>query len=115
MAVKLSVIGVVGSIIFCVFILLFLFFLCCLFTKVFQLILCLSDFNSSVDDILILFPIFSGLFELSMIFLQLGKKVKIPKQQSEKYVFVSNSLTNRALYLVLLVKFFWAFAQYWNK
>ena len=50
-----------------------------------------------IDNSLILFPIFSGLFGLSMIFLQLGKKVKIPKQKPKKYIFVSNRLTNRAI------------------
>ncbi len=51
-----------------------------------------------LDNTLILFPIFSGFFGLSMLFLQIRDKTKIPKQNNKKIIFSRRSL-NRSVVL----------------
>jgi len=49
-----------------------------------------------IDNSLLLFPIFAGLFGISMLLLQLDRNVKIPKQK-ESEEFVSSILINRSI------------------
>jgi len=52
--------------------------------------------NLPIDSSLLLFPIFSGLFGASMLFLQIRKKTAVPKQHKKEF-HVSRSLINRSV------------------
>ena len=51
-----------------------------------------------INNTLMLFPILSGLFGMSLLVLQMKKRVSIPKQK-EGEIFVSKKLTNRSILL----------------
>jgi len=131
-AVKLTVIGGVGSVILCIILLpVLIFFLSPFYSMIRGYIYLLLIFivlvmvltekgikkkslaivcfflagfigllsnELPINNTLILFPILSGLFGMSLLILQMKKRVSIPKQK-EGEVFVSKKLTNRSILL----------------
>ncbi|MEM7819500.1 MAG: tripartite tricarboxylate transporter permease [Candidatus Aenigmatarchaeota archaeon] len=129
-AIKLTVIGGIGSVVFCTLLLPFIIFLVpplfnflrpytYIFLIVIVLVMILTEKsykkriiallcflvsgfigiminNLPIDNTLILFPIFSGLFGLSMLLLQIKNKATIPKQKKKEF-FVSKKLINRSV------------------